>query len=171
METVIKNSFFSPVSRSKGTDYSNDLVEVYELQEIVIKGPNFDNDPSDFVIDKRPVKVDSYHHNKVVAERCKGQDLESIISKLQRTGDISLINQKEVVYGDDTIRPHTLGEALEKKVQSETFLDSLSEEKKSELMKISKMSKDELDVYIQKIVDERIGKVKSGGELQPEGEK
>lgn len=170
MQNVIRNSFFSPESRSKGTDYSNDLVEVFELQEIVIKGPNFDNDPSDFVIDKRPVKVDSYHHNKVVAERCKGQDLESIISKLQRTGDVSLINQKEVIYGDDTIRPHTLGEALEKKVLSEIFLDSLSEEKKSELLKVSKMSKDELDAYIKKIVDERIGKAKPGGEPQPEGQ-
>lgn len=153
-EVITTNSFVSPVSRSKGSDYSDDLVEVYELREFVKHGPS--GEPEDFTIEKKPVKVDSYHLNKVLEERSKGCSLKEIIAKCERTGDYSpLVGSTEPVYGDLTKQPANLSDALQEGVKTAAYIDSLTEDQKAEYMRVAKMGKEEFDSYIQSLVEAR----------------
>lgn len=155
MEQILHNSFFSPESRSDGVDFSDDVVHVFELRDFVNKGPS--GDDSDFVIEKKPVEVDCYHLNKVVAVRCKGNDLKSIISRVQQTGDLSLLNQRDVVYGDAFTMPDNLSDALQKGVETSEFIDHLKDSGElDKTMDLAKMSKEELDAYIKSQVDAQL---------------
>lgn len=152
MEKVL-NSFVSPASRSKGTDHSADLVEVYELQDQVENGPS--GDPSDFVVHKVPVLVESYHLSKVLQERAKGADLKSIIARCERTGDFSVLQQKEAVYGDAYAQPVSLSDALEEGVKTSQFIDSLSAEERERYIKLAKMNESEFADYISKLYEQK----------------
>lgn len=167
-EVIVTNSFICPVSRSKGVDYSNDLVEVYELREFVHNGPTGESE--DFTIEKKPVKVDSYHLNKVIAERSKGCSLKEIVAKCEKTGDYSpLVGSSEPVYADLTKQPRNLSDALQEGVKTAAYIDSLTEDQRAEYMRLSKMSEKEFDSYIQSLIDAR--KVKVPGQGDPkEGE-
>lgn len=156
-EVIVTNSFVSPVSRSNGVDLSDDLVEVYELREFVHHGPS--GEPEDFTIEKKPVKVDSYHLNKVIAERCKGCSLKEIVAKCEKTGDYSpLLGACEQVYSDLTKQPQNLSDALQQGVKTAAYIDSLTDEQRAEYMRLSKMSEKEFDSYIQSLVDARKAK-------------
>lgn len=153
-EVIRRNSFIiSPSLSTKGRDLSDDIVEVYELKDFVVKGAS--GEDSDFTIEKRPVMVDKYHLNKVVEERCKGCDLKSIIARVENTGDLSLLNKKKVVYGDAFKQPDNLSDALQIGVETSNFLDSLSEKEKEEYMKLAKMPKDEYEAYIKSLEEAR----------------
>lgn len=153
------NPFFSPVINHPGKDFSDDKVEVYELRDFVEKGPSGSDD--DFVVIKKPVLVDSYHLNKVVAERCKGCDLKSILARVQATGDISLLNQREVVYGDAFSMPGNMSDALQQGVETSEYLDSLSDEEKNKRIALSKLDQEGFEKYIQGLVDKKIAAVKA----------
>lgn len=153
-EVIRRNSFIiSPSLSTKGRDLSDDVVDVYELKDFVISGAS--GEDSDFTIEKRPVLVDKYHLNKVVEERCKGCDLKSIIARVEKTGDLSLLNQKKAVYGDAFKQPDNLSDALQIGVETSNFLDSLSEKEKEEYMKLAKMPKDEYEAYIKSLEEAR----------------
>lgn len=167
-EIVITNSFVSPVSRSKGSDYSDDLVEVYELREFVKHGPS--GEPEDFTIEKKPVKVDSYHLNKVLEERSKGCSIKEIVAKCERTGDFSpLIGSSEPVYGDLTKQPSNLSDALQEGVNTAAYIDSLSEDQKAEYLRVAKMNQEEFDSYIHSLEEARKSK-ESDSNIEEKGE-
>lgn len=159
---LIKNSFVSPVQSCEGVDFSNDLIEVYELMDHVIPGPS--GEDTDFVVVKKPVLVDSYHLNKVIAERSKGNSLKEIVAQCERTGDMSALSSNKHVYFDSTILPMNLSDALEKGKESEAYLDSLSNEEKENLISLSKMSKGEFDAYINDIVKAQLEGAEKKGE-------
>lgn len=155
-----KNPFFSPVNQlSEGLDFSDDKVEVYELRDFVKEGPSGEAD--DFVVEKKSVLVDSYHLNKVIAERCKGCDLKSIVARVQATGDLSLLNQRQVVYGDGYTMPANMSDALQKGVETSEYIDSLSDEEKKKLISLSKLNQEGFEKYIQGLVDEKLAAAKA----------
>lgn len=161
MEQVkpINNSFCSPVSRSKGVDLSDDLIVVTELVDFVEKGPS--GEDSDFVIFKKPIEVERYHHNKVMAERAKGASLKEIIAQCERTGDYSTLTQRKVIFGDGFITPTKLGDALDLAENGAKVLDSMSAEERQKYLGLAKMSKEELSAYIQSEVQKQIDVSKS----------
>lgn len=163
MEQVrpINNSFCSPVSRSKGVDHSNDLIVVTELVDFVEKGPS--GDASDFVIYKKPIEVERYHHNKVMAERAKGASLKEIIAQCERSGDYSTLSQRKVIFGDGFITPNKLGDALDLAEKGAKVLDSMTAEEREKYLGLSKMSKEELSAYIQTEVKKQVEASKSSG--------
>lgn len=162
---LIKNSFVSPVSRSDGVDYSDDLVEVYELVDHVEIGPS--GEATDFVVKKIPVLTDSYHHNKVIAERVKGTSLKEIIATIQKTGDDSILNSRPVSYGDGTLIPNTLSDACDLAEQGRQILEGASEEEVKKAIEISKMSNDEFNDYVRGLVDARLAQ---NGEQNQKGD-
>lgn len=154
MESIL-NCFISPVSRDLvGRDLSDDLIIVTEFVDHVEVGPS--GDSTDFVIKKKPVKVDEYHLNKEIAERAKGNDLKSIVARCEKTGDLSELNSRKVVFGDGVLTPRTLGDAFEKAEEGASYMDGLSKEEMQHIYDLSKMSKSELDAYIKQRVDEQI---------------
>lgn len=158
-EKLVINSFVSPESRDpKGVDLSNDLVKVFQLVDEVQIGPS--GDKHDFVLKKKPVKVDEYHLNKVIAERVKGQDLKSIIARCEQTGDYSTLSQRKVIFGDGVLTPKSIGDAKEAAEKGAEFLDTLSKEDIKKFYDLSKGSKEDLEAYIQKCVDERLAAIK-----------
>lgn len=151
---LIKNSFTSPVVENPiYRDLSDDTVHEYELHDFIERGPS--GDEEDFVIEKKPIEVDCYHLNKVIKERSKGCDLKSIIAHIKQTGDMALLNQREVIYADGTKQPSTLSDALEEGRKTSEYLDSLSDEKKKELMNLAKMSDAEFKVYVEDLAVKR----------------
>lgn len=162
MSNLVRNSFISPVSRSSGIDLSDDVIVVTELVDFVEKGPS--GEASDFVIYKKPVEVERYHHNKVMAERAKGASLKEIIAQCEKTGDFSTLSQRKVVFGDDFVTPRSLADALDLAEQGAKVLDSMSVEERDRLLELSKMSKSEFDSYIQEQVDRAIQKQKGSSE-------
>ena len=158
------NSFSIPVIDCEGCDYSDDLVEVYELVDVVHKGPS--GEPSDFTIEKEAVLVDKYHLNKVLQERAKGADLKSIIARCEKTGDLSALNARSVVYGDGFVTPSSLGEALDKAKEGEKYLDSLSQSEIERLIYLSKLPKADFDSYIESLAkkSEPVSQVSSSSE-------
>ena len=163
-ENEIKNSFCSPVSRSSGTDHSDDNMSSYELIEAYIPGPT--KDDTDFVTFKKPKLVESWHQNKRVSAEAKGMDLKSIIGRFQKTGDVSLIQPREAVYGDETLIPASRSDQLQRAKNTEKYLDSLSASEKERLISLAKMSKDEFKAYIA----EEVAKAQNQPEVKPEKE-
>ena len=171
MNSLVRNSFVSPVSRSAGVDLSADEIIVTELIDFVEKGPS--GEASDFVIYKKPIEVERYHHNKVMANRAKGASLKEIIAQCDKTGDYSTLTQRKVVFGDEFLTPKTLGDAFDLAEKGAQVLDSMSVEERDRLLELSKMSKSEFDAYIQDQVDAVLSKQKVTSEITSEekGEK
>lgn len=142
----VKNSFSSPVSRSNGTDYSDDKMSSFELVEAYIAGPT--KEDTDFVTFKKPKLVESWHQNKRVREEAKGMDLKSVIGRFQKTGDISLLQPREAVYGDESLFPASRSDQLQKAKETERYLDSLSAADKEKFINLAKLTKDEFRAYI-----------------------
>ena len=120
---LINNSFASPLEFKPGVDLSDDKVEVFELVDHFEAGAS--GNATDFVVIKKPVKVDSYHLNKVIAQRAKGASLKEIVAMCERTGDTSSLNARKPIYADSTLIPSTLGDALDKGSETRAFLSSL----------------------------------------------
>ena len=159
---IVKNSFCSPVSRSVGTDHSDDKMSSFELIEAYIPGPT--KEDTDFVTFKKPKLVESWHQNKRVREEAKGMDLKSIIGRFQKTGDISLIHPREAVYGDETLFPASRADQLQRAKETEKYLDSLSAAEKEKFINLAKMTKDEFKAYIA----EEVKKLQPKPEVKPE---
>ena len=162
-----KNAFMCPAVEVLMNDFSNDEIIVSELVDKVEKGAS--GEDTDFITYKAPKLVEKHHHRKVIAERCKGQDLKSILVRVDRTGDISLINQKHPVYGDATKQPQTLGDALEKAKESAAFLDSLSASEKERILKLAKDPK-EFDKFVAERVALEIKKLEAQKQVEPKEE-
>lgn len=159
---LINNSFTSPLEFKPGVDLSDDNVEVFELVDHYEAGAS--GNATDFVVIKKPVKVDSYHHNKVIAQRAKGASLKEIVAMCERTGDTSVLNSRKPIYADTTLIPSTLGDALEKGIETRAFLASMSDDEINETIKLSKMSKSELEAYIANEVNKQLAASKKDGE-------
>lgn len=155
---LVTNSFMSPISRSKGVDLSDDLVEVFEFVDEVVLGPS--GEKTDFVLTKKPHKVESYHLNKVIEQRAKGNSLKDLVARAEATGDFSTLTQRKVVFGDGFITPSNLSDAFDKAKKGEVYIDSLSKEQIEETIALSKMSKEELHKHIDKLVDEKLAAMK-----------
>jgi len=155
MEQVkLKNCFCSPIAVNLiKSDFSDDVVHQFELKDFVERGPS--GEDGDFVVTKKPVEVDCYHLNKVIAERAKGTDLKSIISRVQMTGDVSLLNAREPIYGDASIYPESRGDALEEGKRTEEILDKMSEQERDYYLELSKMSDEEFTAHLKKLAEER----------------
>lgn len=159
-----KNSFCSPESRSKGIDHSDDTMETYELIDAYIPGPT--KEDTDFVTFKKPKLVDKWKQNKRVAAQSKGMDLKSIIARVQKTGDASILVPREVVYGDEELVPKSKSDQLQLAKDTESYLDSLSASEKERLIRLSKMSKDEYTAYLQSEYERLHPKEKKEGEQE-----
>ena len=146
-----KNAFKCPLVEVVKQDFSDDTIVVTELVDKVEKGPS--GEDTDFITFKAPKVTDTYHHRKAVAERCRGQDLKSTLIRLDRTGDISILNQKTPVYGDGYTTPSTLSEALEKGKESAAFIDSLTDSEREKFMKMASDRK-----YFDQVVSEAVSK-------------
>ena len=161
-----KNSFCSPESRSAGLDFSDDTMESYQLIDAYIPGPT--KDDTDFVTFKKPKLIDKWKQNKRVAAESKGMDLKSIIARVQKTGDASILSPREVVYGDERLVPKSKSDQMQQAINTEKFLDSLSASKKEELIRVSKLSKEEYAAYLksefQKLYPTRKEEKKKEGE-------
>lgn len=156
MEVIKRNNpFFSPVSRSEGVDYSDDLVIEYQYVDFAEMGPS--GEKSDFVIEKKEVEVNRYHLNKVIQERCKGCSLAEIIARCDQSGDYSILNSREVSYGDGTEIPQTLSDACDKAARGASLLESVSKDDLELGAKLSKMSSEEFNAYIKDLVDKKYG--------------
>lgn len=165
-EVSITNCFTCSVVKPIKRSFKDDEIVCTELIDKYEKGPTGSDD--DFVVYKAPKIVDKYHHRKVIQERCKGQDLKSILARVDKTGDISLLNQRKPVYGDGTIQPQTLSDALEKGAESAAFLDNLSAADKEKYIKLAKDPK-AFDEYVNKLVEAQLRKLgKEKDVKQPE---
>ena len=159
---ISKNRFCSPESRSKGIDHSDDTMESYQLIDAYIAGPT--KEDTDFVTFKKPKLVENWKQNKRVAAEAKGMDLKSIIQRVQKTGDASLLTPREVVYGDEELVPKSKSDQLQLAKDTEKYLDSLSATEKEKLIKLSKMSKDEYALYLKSEYEKLYPKEKKEGE-------
>jgi hypothetical protein len=150
----IKNCFYSPVTNFVGRDLSDDLVIETEYVDKVIMGPS--GEPTDFVVEKVPVETNRYHLGKVIQQRAKGCDLESIVARCNKTGDMSLLNAREVSYGDSTLIPDNASDMYQKGIETSEYLDSLSKEEKELYIKLAKMDEKELKSYLDSLKENNV---------------
>lgn len=136
----------------KGLDFSNPIKKTYIHKDVVkITGDTED----DFIIEQKPVLVDEVNVQKQIDEAAKGADIKSLVAKALQTGDESILNQREVSYGDASqiptspIEAHNLARDVEKIRAS--LPDDLKNIDDATLMQVSKED-------IAKIVEAEIAK-------------
>lgn len=162
------NAFMCPLVEVVKQDFSDDKIVVTELVDKVEKGPS--GEDTDFITYKAPKITDTYHHRKAVAERCRGQDLKSTLIRLDRTGDISVLNQRTPLYGDGYTTPSTLSEALEKGKESASFIDSLTDSEREKVMKMAS-DKKYFDQVVSEAVSKKLASMKLPGQVAKEEKK
>lgn len=67
----------------------------------------------DFVIIEKAKKIDEYDIDKLIQENAKGADLKSLIEQVLRTGDESLLHQREGMSADVSAMPSDLFQTMD----------------------------------------------------------
>lgn len=142
---------FPGVSFSK----KDSIQETYTLVEYL---QSHGETEDDFVIGMKPVLVSKVDLQAQIEEQAKGTDLKSLIAQVLRTGDESLLNQRNVSFGDATLYPRDAMEAQNVILKGQASLESLPDDLKSKgVESILNMTREELDAYIQKLIDAKVG--------------
>lgn len=85
----------------------------------------------EFVIYHKPKCIERIDINKRIHEEAKGTDLKSLIQQVLRTGDETLLNQKQGNYVDITGYPSNTMDAMNNMIRGNDILGVLPEDLKS----------------------------------------
>ena len=112
----------------KGVDCSNGIVERWIHVEAHKSTGKSDEE---FVIYHKPKCIERFDINKRIHEEAKGTDLKSLIQQVLRTGDETLLNQKQGNFVDITGYPSNTMDAMNNLVRGQDILGSLPEDMKN----------------------------------------
>lgn len=156
MSDVVQNPFKGRTDNfiDTGSICDNPIQEKWIMKEVVVKTGDGEDD---WYIDLKPVKIDEINLQKEIHEAAKGTDLKSLILQVLRTGDESLLNQREGAYIDITGYPTDTIEAHNQIISAQKELDSLSDEAKSILAKngysVNGLTKEDIMSYINEAIN------------------
>lgn len=138
---------FNPVQKC-----SNPIQEKWIHKQVVKKTGEGEDD---FVIEEKPVLIDSVDIHKSIQEEAKTTDLKYLLKQLIQTGDESVLNRKEGFYGDVSMfgEGHSLSER--KKIDLDSIKANLPEEfKKLSDEEIAKITEEDIvEFYKSKIAE------------------
>lgn len=140
----------------------------YVLKEYLSKVGQTEDD---FVIDYKPVLVEEFDLQEQITEQAKGTDLKSLIAQVIRTGDATILEQRQASYGDISDMPTDALDAHNAILIGQQALDSLDDKLKAgkDIDAIAGMSKEDIETYVQSLVDERL-KTTQSTEVNKESE-
>lgn len=129
--------------------FGKNIQETWVLKQVI--KPTCDNPgEDDFVLDQKPFKLGEEDIDERMNEEAKGTDLKSLINMVIRTGDASILNQRQGVYIDVTDMPTDTLTAKNAIIQGKNVGGESFDT-------IGSMTKDEIDKYINDIVAKRLG--------------
>ena len=147
----------------------NPIQETWVHKQVVKRTGDFEDD---WILEEKPVLVDSVDIHKSIQEEAKTTDLKYLLKQLLQTGDESILNRRQGFYGDVSMfgDGHSLSERkiidLEdiKKQLPEEMIKGLSDED------IAKLTEDDVIKYYQLKIAE-VEKNKEPEELKKPEEK
>jgi len=131
-------------------DFTNPVVNRWIHKQVVkITGETED----DFILEEKPVLVESIDIQKEINAAAKGADLKSMIIQVLRTGDDSILNQREAEYADITNAPIDAMSAHNLLIQGQETLDNLNPALKAKgLDSILHMTKEDIETFVKDII-------------------
>lgn len=89
-----------------GVDYSDSVVKDYIHKQVVVRTGEGEDD---WHLEEVPACVGEHDIHKEIQEEAKRCNLKALIAQVLRTGDESLLHQKDVVqFGDATVVPEDI---------------------------------------------------------------
>lgn len=152
MEKLVKHSQFERQDDfNPGIKCDNPIQEKWIHKQVVKKTGETEDD---FILEEKPVLIDSVDIHKSIQEEAKTTDLKYLLKQLLQTGDESVINKKQGFYGDVSMfdEGHSLNR---EKIDLESIKQKLPEEfRKLSDEELAKLSDEDIIKYYQSKIEQ-----------------
>lgn len=98
-EVLVKPKFAREDEYNPASDFSDSIQEKWIHKKVVIRTGEGEDD---FILDEKPVLVESIDLHKQINEEAKITDLKYLLKQFMLTGDESVLNVRPGFYGDIT---------------------------------------------------------------------
>lgn len=154
MENKINNGVRCDGFIDKPVKCDNPIQEKWVHIEAVKKTGEKDNE---FVIYHKPVCVERINLDKQIAKEAIGTDLKSLIAQVLRTGDSTILNQREGSYVDITGYPENTIDAMNNLVRGNSILGELPDDLKSmKLEDLINMSDEDIGSFVKEKISKAV---------------
>lgn len=154
MNQLINNGVRCDGFKDVPFDCSNPIQEKWIHVEAVKKTGDSDEE---FVIVHTPKCIERIDINKRIHEEAKGTDLKSLIQQVIRTGDVSLLNQREGQFVDISGYPENTMDAMNNLVRGNDILGQLPDGLKDmKLEDLINMSAEDVGAFVKDSINKAI---------------
>lgn len=151
----------------KGVDCSSGIVERWIHVEAHKSTGKSDEE---FIIFHKPKCIERFDINKRIHEEAKGTDLKSLIQQVLRTGDETLLNQKQANFVDITGYPTNTMDAMNNLVRGQDILGNLPEDLKSmKLEDLINLSSEDIGNMVKDKINSALDASKDVGKVNNDG--
>lgn len=164
MEKQVRHSQFERIDDfNPGIKCDNPIQEKWVHKQVVKK---IGEGEDDFIIEEKPVLIDSVDIDKSIQEEAKTTDLKYLLKQLMMTGDPSVLERRPGFYGDVSMFDEGHSLSSREKIDLESIkaqlpkdlIEGLSDEE------IAKLSEED----IVKFYEAKIAEVKAKQEVKPQ---